>query len=52
MILFMGPDQKNLENLFANEIISGKINKNEKYLVVVNNKKNDQSCFDIIPIES
>ncbi len=44
--------QKNLENLFANEIISGKINKNEKYLVVVNNKKNDQSCFDIIPIES
>ena len=44
--------QKNLENLFANEIISGKINKNEKYLVVVNNKKTNQNCFDIIPIES
>ena len=44
--------QKNLENLFANEIISGKINKNEKYLVVVNNKKTNQNYFDIIPTES
>lgn len=44
--------QKNLENLFANEIISGKLNKNEKYLVVINNKKTNNSCFDIIPIES
>ena len=44
--------QKNLENLFASEIISGKINKNEKYLVVVNNKKTNQNYFDIIPTES